>query len=198
MPLYKRAGSPYWWVRIGRKTRCSTGTANKAEAEEFERTLQGRLWRLEKLGDRGAVPWREVVERWLKESSKPTRRDREIVIDRTCARCGCEYEWGVHVAYFAARVGLTAAQVTSLTHGVAGDPCWTDERDRVLIEAADALHDSHDIDDPLWERLSAVLDDAQLIDLLLLAGWYHAVSYAARATRLAPEPGAPRFGDVAP
>ena len=28
-------------------------------------------------------------------------REREIVIDRTCARTGCEYEWGVHVATFA-------------------------------------------------------------------------------------------------
>ena len=46
-------------------------------------------------------------------------RGREIVIDRTCARCGCEYEWGVHVAFFAARAGLTGAQVTSLTHGAA-------------------------------------------------------------------------------
>src|SRR5215470_8692869 len=27
-------------------------------------------------------------------------RDREMVIDRTCARCGCEYEWGVHVTSF--------------------------------------------------------------------------------------------------
>ena len=24
-------------------------------------------------------------------------REREIVIDRTCARTGCEYEWGVHI-----------------------------------------------------------------------------------------------------
>ena len=28
-------------------------------------------------------------------------RQREIVIDRTTARLGCEYEWGVHVAFFA-------------------------------------------------------------------------------------------------
>jgi hypothetical protein len=34
-------------------------------------------------------------------------RYREIVIDRTCARCGCAYEWGVHVALFAQRVALT-------------------------------------------------------------------------------------------
>ena len=30
-----------------------------------------------------------------------TLRQREIVIDRTTALCGSEYEWGVHVALFA-------------------------------------------------------------------------------------------------
>jgi alkylhydroperoxidase family enzyme len=124
------------------------------------------------------------------------RRHREIVIDRTCARCGCEYEWGVHVAYFGERVGLTPEQVASLTNGDAGDPCWTDERDRLLVEAVDALHDTHDIGDALWARLAAAFDDAQLLDLLALAGWYHAISYLARATRLPNEPGAPTFGDV--
>ena len=34
-------------------------------------------------------------------------REREIVIDRTCALNGCEYEWGVHVATFAAAADLT-------------------------------------------------------------------------------------------
>src|SRR5215475_12135572 len=51
-------------------------------------------------------------------------RDREIVIDRTTARCGCEYEWGVHVAFFAARAELSDEQVRSLTHGSADDACW--------------------------------------------------------------------------
>src|SRR4051812_48552776 len=64
-----------------------------------------------------------------------TMRDREIVIDRTCARCGCEYEWGVHVASFAERVGLGVDQVRSLTHGSPDDPCWEAERDRLLIRA---------------------------------------------------------------
>src|SRR4051812_19605047 len=58
-------------------------------------------------------------------------RDREIVIDRTCAKCGCEYEWGVHVAFFAERAGLDEAQIASLTHGNAGDGCWRFERDRL-------------------------------------------------------------------
>src|SRR4029453_113803 len=50
-------------------------------------------------------------------------REREIVIDRTCARCGCEYEWGVHVAYFAERAGLSGPQGTSLPHGPPADAC---------------------------------------------------------------------------
>lgn len=125
-----------------------------------------------------------------------TMRDREIVIDRTCARCHCEYEWGVHVAYFADRVGLTGEQVTSLTHGNATDPCWTDERDRLLIEAADSLHDHADVDDDLWQRLQQQFSDEQLLDLLMLAGWYHAISYTANGARVELEQDAPRFADV--
>ena len=123
-------------------------------------------------------------------------RDREIIIDRTCARCGCEYEWGVHVAFFAGRVGLSERQITSLTHGSASDPCWADERDRLLIEAADALHDAADIGDDLWHRLAGLFSQEQLLDLLMLVGWYHAISFTANGVRVPREDGAPRFADV--
>ena len=71
-----------------------------------------------------------------------TLREREIVILRTCARCGCEYEWGVHVMVFADRAGLTPAEVTSLTCGSPDDPYWTAGREAMLIRMVDALHDS--------------------------------------------------------
>lgn len=79
MPLYKRPGSPYWWVRIGRKTRKSTGTENRKDAEEFERVLTERLWRAAKLGDRSSVSWNEAAERWLTDSRKGKKRDREFI-----------------------------------------------------------------------------------------------------------------------
>jgi alkylhydroperoxidase family enzyme len=125
-----------------------------------------------------------------------TLRDREIVIDRTCARAGCEYEWGVHVAYFAGRAGLTGDQVASITHGQPGDDCWDAARDRLLITAVDVLHHTGDIPDGLWAELSGVFDEPQLLDLILLTGWYHAISYLARATRLPCEPGSPTFESV--
>lgn len=79
MPLYRRSGSPFWWCRIGRKTRRSTGTADKRAAKEFEDVLRQRLWRREKLGDRSAVSWNEATERWLKDSARARKRDREIL-----------------------------------------------------------------------------------------------------------------------
>jgi alkylhydroperoxidase family enzyme len=122
-------------------------------------------------------------------------RERELVIDRTCARCGCEYEWGVHLAVYAERAELTAEQARSITHGSASDPCW-DARDALVIEAVDALHETATIDDGLWARLASAYSDAQLLDLLLLCGWYHAISFAANAARVEPEDRAPRFADM--
>ncbi|HEY6472149.1 MAG TPA: hypothetical protein VIY26_04595 [Acidimicrobiales bacterium] len=123
-------------------------------------------------------------------------REREIVIDRTCARCGCEYEWGVHVAFFGDRAGLDPDQVRSLTHGGPGDPCWESERDRLLLRLVDELHETSDVSDGLWEQLRPEFSEAQLLDLFLLCGWYHAISFTARAARVTLEEGAPTFESV--
>jgi alkylhydroperoxidase family enzyme len=120
-------------------------------------------------------------------------RDREIVIDRTCARCGCEYEWGVHVAYFAARAELDDDQLQSVTFGDADDRCWTSERDRTLIRVVDALHDTAQIPDGLWDELVTQFAPDEILDLTMLCGWYHAISFTASAVRVPLEDFAPRF-----
>ena len=123
-------------------------------------------------------------------------RIREIVIDRVCARCGCEYEFGVHAAYFAERVGLTRDQLRSLVWGQSGDDCWTEPRERAVIRFVDSLHDTNDVDDELWRELGAYFVEGQLLDLLVLAGWYHAISFVARAARVPLEDWAPTFESV--
>jgi len=126
------------------------------------------------------------------------RRIREIVIDRTSARLGCEYEWSVHVLFFAERVGLTPEQVSSLTHGTSADPCWPAPRERLAIDAVDALVDTGDIADGLWADLAGAFTEAELLDLLMMTGWYHAICFLARATRLPLEGGGPTFVSVEP
>jgi hypothetical protein len=75
-------------------------------------------------------------------------------------------------------------------------PCWTDEADRLLIELVDQLHDTADVGDDLWHRLTGVYAHAPLLDLVLLCGWHHAISFVARAARVPHEPGTPRFADA--
>lgn len=120
------------------------------------------------------------------------RRDREIVILRTCARCRSEYEWGVHVSVFAARVGLTSEQVAATLHGDANDPAWS-EADAVLIRLADELHDNATIAPATWNALAERWSPAQLIELLVVAGFYHTVSFVTNALAIDLEEMAARF-----
>ncbi|PYN23157.1 MAG: carboxymuconolactone decarboxylase [Candidatus Rokuibacteriota bacterium] len=113
-------------------------------------------------------------------------RHREIVIDRTCARCGCAYEWGVHVAFFAQRVALTPAQVRATMRGSADDAAWSEE-ERLLIRLVDELHEAATISDELWEGLAAAFSVEQILELIALVGFYHTVSFFANGLRLAPE-----------
>jgi alkylhydroperoxidase family enzyme len=114
-------------------------------------------------------------------------RHREIVIDRTCARCGCAYEWGVHVAFFAERVALTPEQIRATVHGTPADPAWADE-EKLLIRTVDELHDSSRISDELWAALADTFSVEQMFELIALVGFYHTVSFFANGLRLAPEP----------
>ena len=123
-------------------------------------------------------------------------RTRELVIDRVSARCGCDYEFGIHVLSFAAKAGLTAEQISSLARGGPDDPCWTDERDRAVIRLVDTLHDTSSVDDAGWAAASVHFTDPQLLDLLALAGWYHAIAYLARGARVPLEPGAPTLASA--
>jgi Carboxymuconolactone decarboxylase family len=58
-----------------------------------------------------ARAWEKFRAGSLLDRGPLTLREREIVIDRTCALTGCEYEWGVHVATFAGAAHLTDEQV---------------------------------------------------------------------------------------
>jgi alkylhydroperoxidase family enzyme len=121
-----------------------------------------------------------------------TLRQREIVIDRVTARCGSEYEWGVHIAFFAKRAGLAEAEQRSLVEGDAADSCWSAE-DALLIRFCDALHATCDVDDALWAQLKAQFSEPAILELLLLAGFYRTVSYLTNVLRLPLEPYAARF-----
>ncbi len=119
-------------------------------------------------------------------------REREIVIDRTCALTRCEYEWGVHVATFARAAGLTDEQVRATVLGNADEACWsTDEQ--ALIAAVDALHHRATLGESEFAALRKHYDDVKIFEIILLCGFYRTVSYLANGLSLPPETSAARF-----
>jgi alkylhydroperoxidase family enzyme len=119
--------------------------------------------------------------------------DRELVIQRTCARCGCEYEWGVHAAVFGPQVGLTGDKLAATVTAAADDKASWTAREALLVALVDELHDTATISDATWEALIAHYDAAQLVELVALAGQYHAVSFMANALGVEREDAAERF-----
>jgi 4-carboxymuconolactone decarboxylase len=115
-------------------------------------------------------------------------RVRELMLLRTCARCGCAYEWGVHAAAFAGPVGLSPALIAATwTRGPVDDPT-----DALILRAADELHDTGTLADATWAALSARFDPPALLELVTVAGFYHLISFIASAARVPTEPWAAR------
>lgn len=136
-----------------------------------------------------------VLSRWrgggLLDKGSISLRQREILILRTTAQLKAEYEWGVHVGFFAAKAKFSAAEIHATVHGAPA--AWIAAEEAVLVEIADALTETGTVDDALWQRATEYYKADQLIEILALVGFYHLVSFTVNATGVALEPGAPRF-----
>lgn len=121
-------------------------------------------------------------------------RQRELVIDRTTARLGAEYEWGVHIAFFAERVGFDTEQIAATAQGPADAPCWSAD-EQALLAAVDDLVDRRTLADETWARLATHFDEERILEIIALTGYYHAISFFCRALDLPLETYGARFPD---
>ena len=119
-------------------------------------------------------------------------RDRELVIDRVTARNGSEYEWGVHVAIFGERIGLTEAQRHAIVDGSADADCWP-SREALLLRLVDAIDATTRVDDKLWQAAVAEFGELACLEIIMLCGFYRTVSLLTNTLELTGEPGAARF-----
>jgi alkylhydroperoxidase family enzyme len=160
---------------------------------QFDRIMRGApplmLFRVMASNPRA---WEKFRAGSLLDPGPLTLREREIVIDRTCALNHCEYEWGVHVTTFAKAAGLTEAEIRATVREGADAPCWS-VAERGLIAAVDALHARSTLSDDEFAALSSHYDDAKIFEIILLCGFYRTVSYLANGLRLPLEEKAARF-----
>jgi 4-carboxymuconolactone decarboxylase len=115
-------------------------------------------------------------------------RVRELLILRTTARCGAEYEWGIHAAAFAAGAGLSAEDVRGTATESAAAIASRVGDDAVVLRAADELHDRGALEDATFCDLHARFGDAGLLELAVVCGFYHAIAFIVGVARIQREP----------
>jgi 4-carboxymuconolactone decarboxylase len=129
----------------------------------------------------------KLMKRWivfgnhvLAKSTLPARH-RELLILRTGWNCRSPYEWGQHVA-IARTAGLDDTAIARVADGPEV-PGW-DPFDRVLLQAADELHDDACLTESTYAALAERYDARQMLDLVFTVGQYHIVAMAVNSFRV--------------
>lgn len=120
-------------------------------------------------------------------------REREVVILRVGANARAEYEFGQHTV-IGLQCGLTDDEIAALMRDPADHP-WSGQ-DRALIALADDLHADDCVSDATWSELARTWNDAQLVELLVVAGFYRLVSGFLNSTGVRLDPGVPGFPTI--
>jgi AhpD family alkylhydroperoxidase len=133
---------------------------------------------------------RRLFRRWLRfaaalmPAGRLPRRDTELLILRVAHNSGCDYEWRHH-EHLARQAGLTEQEIARVPDG-ASAPGWSD-RCAALLSAADELHAERRIGEQLWDRLRAMLDEPQLIELCMLVGHYEMLAMTLNSLQVEPD-----------
>lgn len=100
-------------------------------------------------------------------------REREIVILRVGWNCRAVYEFGQHTL-IGKRVGLTDEEISALATD-ASTYGWS-ANDAALISMSDELCTDNCVSDATWSALTSRWNEAELTELVMVAGTYRLVS----------------------
>lgn len=134
----------------------------------------------------------------LLQGSSLEARVRELVILRTAARCGSDYEWGQHVG-IGRDAGLSDEEILACAvPGAEGEApgSWSGV-ERHVLDAVDELVGQHRMADATWSALAdSGWSDQQLIELTMLVGHYAMLAGMLSSVGVHPEAPLPRIGHV--
>jgi 4-carboxymuconolactone decarboxylase len=178
-------------------TRSQTPRLQPLENDEFEQRVGVALPRNKEVNPQNLMNTlarhADLVKGWLPFGLRLMRgvlppRDRELLTLRTAVRCRSTYEWGQH-AVLARSVGISDAEIGWVVTGSEA-PGWS-ALERLLIVAADELHDTSTVSDEVWAGLESHYDERQLIEIPMVVGHFHTIAFAANTLGVAPEEGRP-------
>jgi alkylhydroperoxidase family enzyme len=117
-------------------------------------------------------------------------RERELVVLRVAQHTSAAYEWGGH-ALAAQAAGMTAAEIRAVLDDTAA---WSTS-EAALLQAVDELCADNCVSDTTWATLSATRDDQQVIEVLVLTGFYRMNAGILNSLGVQPDSGMPSFGE---
>ncbi len=117
-------------------------------------------------------------------------RERELVILRIGWNARAEYEFGQHTI-IGKQCGLTDEEISAITRPP-GEHDWSAD-DRALLALADELAADDCVTDITWTRLASRWSDAELVELLVVAGFYRLVSGFLNSAGVRLDDGVPGF-----
>jgi 4-carboxymuconolactone decarboxylase len=117
-------------------------------------------------------------------------RERELVILRVGWNARAVYEFGQHTV-IGHDVGLSDTEIAALTDDPETHP-WSAD-DRALIALADELAEDDCVTDATWAALAGRWSEAELVELLVVAGFYRLVSGFLNSAGVQLDDGVPGF-----
>jgi alkylhydroperoxidase family enzyme len=112
----------------------------------------------------------------------------ELVILRTAYRFDGRYEWAQHIEMGQAR-GVTLDEIEALgSDRTVMEAIEWDSLERAALHAVDETRDEGAVSDATWAELAGFLDDAGLVELLMLIAHYMMLSTVLRSLRIPLEP----------
>jgi 4-carboxymuconolactone decarboxylase len=142
----------------------------------------------------------ELFRRWLGFggallAGRLPGRIRELVILRTAHRFDGGYEWAHHIELGQAQ-GITTEEIVALGGDLAAVG-WS-PLEAAVLAAVDETADQGEISDGTWAAVARGLDQAELVELVMLIAHYLMLSTVVRSLRLPLEPSAAALAEAIP
>lgn len=124
---------------------------------------------------------------WIRSGSTIDPRTRELLILQVGYVMRSRYEFSHHVR-ISRGYGVTDDDVRDLARFNRGEPNELTSADRTALTAARELTEHADISDGTWAELAAHYPDEQLVEIVLVIGYYNHVGRLLRSLRIDVEP----------
>jgi 4-carboxymuconolactone decarboxylase len=136
------------------------------------------------------APWLDFGMLLTAKGQVPMRI-RELLVLRVALLCSSEYEWANHVLG-ALSAGRTAAEITALANATGS---WTEAEEAGLALVNDLCTD-YCASEETWKRLQASYDEGEIVELVMLIGFYQMNACFLNSFGVPVEEGRPRFGQA--